>query len=77
MLVLGNEEIEDDTSDPLAIRQVTLLLMMFSLGESKSDVGMDVVAIVATSRELSSSLSSSLVEEYSYCATKTILGCFL
>jgi hypothetical protein len=62
---LRNEEIEDDTSEPLAMRQVTFLLTMFSFGESKSDVGLEVVAIAATSRELSPSSSPSLVEEYS------------
>ena len=65
MLVLENEELEVDTSDPLAIRQVALLLMAFSFGESKSDEGVDVVAIAATSQELSSSSSCSLAEEYS------------
>ena len=65
MLVLGNEELEVDTSDPLAIRQVELLLMAFSFGELKREKGVDVVAIAATSRELSSSSSYSLAEEYS------------
>src|SRR5215216_5985287 len=73
---------DDDTSVPLAIRQVTFLLEIFSFGESKREnVRVEVVARAATplvvSSSSSSSSSSSLSEENSSCVIKTILPDFL
>jgi len=49
IIALEKEELEEVTSELLAMRQVAFLLMMFSFGESKRDVDVDVVAIAATS----------------------------
>src|SRR3954469_614462 len=66
-LAKGVERDDEDTSVPLAIRQVTFLMGEFSFGESKSEnFGVEVVAKAATPLEVpsSSSSSSSLSEEY-------------
>ena len=45
----GVERDDEDTSVPLAIRQVTFLVEEFSFGESKSEnVGVEMVARAAT-----------------------------
>ena len=74
LIVLGDEG--DDTSSVLAIRHLAEELETFSLGDSKRE-GDDEDATAMATNPLEVSSSSSSPDEYSSCASNTIIGGFL